>query len=60
MNKNHGFSLAEVLVSLLLLSTVFLTLLKQQWQLSRLFNQLTTRNMALLHSDNRNEQISDE
>lgn len=40
MNQQKGFSLIEVLASLLLISTLALGLLQQQWQGKYLLNQL--------------------
>ena len=56
MNTNQGFSLTEVLVSLLLIATTSLTLLKQQWQVSQLFNQIRLRTDALSQLDNASER----
>ena len=54
---NQGFSLTEVLISLLLMSTVSLLLLKQQWQISQLFNQKQAALMALIVIDNETERL---
>ncbi len=40
MYQQKGFSLMEVLVSLLLVTTLAVSLLQQQWQSKRLINQL--------------------
>ncbi len=56
MNSSDGFSLIEVLVSLLLVTTTSLALLTQQWHVSQLFNQAHVRMHALLQSDNIAEQ----
>ena len=56
MNSSDGFSLTEVLVSLLLVTTTSLALLTQQWHVSQLFNQAHVRMKALLQSDNIAEQ----
>ena len=53
----QGFSLTDVLVSLLLLTSTSLALLKQQWQVSQFFNQLQTRVTALTQSDNDQEWL---
>lgn len=53
----QGFSLTEVLVSLLLMTTTSLALLKQQWQVSQLFNQIHTRASALSQLDNVSERL---
>ncbi len=57
MNAYHGFSLTEVLVSLLLMTGTSLALLNQQWQISQLFNQLQARTQALTQLDNASELI---
>jgi prepilin peptidase dependent protein C len=43
MNPQKGFSLVEVLASLLLVTTLALSLLQQQWQSKQLLNQLILR-----------------
>lgn len=43
MNQQKGFSLIEVLVSLMLVTTLALALLEQQWQTKILLNQLVIR-----------------
>ncbi|RUQ96866.1 prepilin-type cleavage/methylation domain-containing protein [Legionella septentrionalis] len=53
----NGFSLTEVLISLFLLTTIALALLKQQWQIQQLFNQLHWRAQALIELDNLSEQL---
>lgn len=53
----QGFSLTEVLVSLVLMTSVSLLLLKQQWHISQLFNQ-TQVHMALhIQAENLHERI---
>ena len=52
MNQTGGFSLIEVLISLLLVSTTSLALLQQQWHVSQLFNQAHIRMKALFELDN--------
>ena len=52
MNSMHGFSLTEVLVSLLLLTTTSLALLKQEWHITQFFHQTRIRMDALLQEDN--------
>ena len=54
---DQGFSLTEVLVSLILITTTSLALLKQQWQISQLFNQIATRASALSQLDNAVERL---
>lgn len=56
MNTMHGFSLSEVLVSLLLISSTSLALLTQQWHVSQLFNQARVRLEALSQLDNLSER----
>jgi prepilin-type N-terminal cleavage/methylation domain-containing protein len=54
---DQGFTLTEVLVSLLLMTSTSLALLKQQWQVSQLFNQIHTRASALAALDNAAERL---
>ena len=49
---NQGFSLTDVLVSLLLITSTSLALLKQQWHVSQFFNQLEMRATVLLELEN--------
>lgn len=51
-----GFSLTEVLVSLLLVTSSSLALLNQLCHVSQLTNQLHLRNFKMLQSDNAFEQ----
>lgn len=57
MNAYQGFSLTEVLVALLLLTTTSLTLLQQQWQTNQRLNQALLRALALTQLDNNSERI---
>lgn len=57
MNTSRGFSLTEVLVSLLLVTTTSCALLTQQWRISQLFNQAHARMSELLESDNAEERV---
>jgi len=57
MSTNHGFSLMEVLVSLLLITSTSLTLLKQQWQIGQLFNQVHSHAIVSLQMDNAAERV---
>ena len=57
MNTNHGFSLTEVMVSLLLMTSTSLVLLKQQWQISQLANQAQLRTQASNQLDNICERL---
>ena len=43
MKHNHGFSITEVMVSLLLLSTTTLALINQQWHAQQLINKTQGR-----------------
>lgn len=43
MQQQKGFSLVEVLVSLLIMTTLVLSLIQQQWQAEQLLNQLILR-----------------
>jgi prepilin-type N-terminal cleavage/methylation domain-containing protein len=54
---DQGFSLTEVLISLLLMTTASLTLLKHQWQTSQLFNDIHMHATALSVLDNATEQF---
>lgn len=56
MSMNQGFSLTEVLVSLLLITSTSLALLKQQWQVSQLLTQMHIRADALSQLDNAAER----
>ncbi|KTD27463.1 prepilin-type N-terminal cleavage/methylation domain-containing protein [Legionella maceachernii] len=58
MEKQKGFSLVEVLVSLLLITSTSALLLRQQWQLSQLFNQLLISTQDLIQRDNDYETSS--
>lgn len=57
MTNYKGFSLTEVLVSLMLITSISLALLRQQWQLSHVFNQSLTSSQALRQEDNISERI---
>lgn len=57
MSTNQGFSLTEVLVSLLLITSTSLALLKQQCHVSQLFTQMNIRAGALLEEDNAAERL---
>jgi prepilin-type N-terminal cleavage/methylation domain-containing protein len=54
---NQGFSLTEVLVSLVLMTGTSLALLQHQWQVSQLYNHTHTRGSALLLLDNASERF---
>lgn len=57
MNLQQGFSLPEVLISLLLLASTALVLLQQQWQMQQVFHQIRVRSMALNWLDNSSERL---
>jgi len=52
MQRNGGFSIAEVLVSLLLIMGLSLALLKQQWQVNQWLHQLYSRFDTMIQHDN--------
>lgn len=56
MTKLRGFSLIEILVSLLLITAVALALLQQQFQLGQAVNQTLTDSRTLAELDNQKEQ----
>lgn len=55
MRLQQGFTLLEVLVSLMLMTTTSLAMLKYQWHLSQLFNHLQLRYQAFFYLDNASE-----
>lgn len=57
MNNCDGFSLTEVLVSLVIVSSASMALLQQQWHVSRYTHQINHRNEALRQLDNASEQL---
>ena len=56
-SMDQGFSLTEVLLSLLLMTTTSLALLKQQWHVSQFLNQMYRRADALSQLDNATERL---
>ncbi len=54
--RERGFSLTEVLVALLLMTSISLALLKQQWQINRLRMQVQRQNLLWLQESNQREQ----
>ncbi len=56
--KERGFSLSEILVSLLLITSISLALLKQQWQMHRLQIRITQQEADWLHQMNERERGS--
>lgn len=55
---NQGVTLAEVLVSLLLITGVLLAVLKQEYQARQAMNQVHLRAFALIYLDNASERLS--
>lgn len=55
MTNYQGFSLTEVLVSLLLISSTSLALLHQQLQMSQLLNQALKRSLIAAELENNRE-----
>ncbi|MFT4059962.1 MAG: prepilin-type N-terminal cleavage/methylation domain-containing protein [Legionella sp.] len=47
MKQQKGFSLIEVLVSLLLVTAIALSLIQQQWHSKQVLTQLTLRTQSL-------------
>lgn len=58
MTSQNGFSLLEVLVALLLITSSSIVLLQQQWQLSQVLNQVISSSQAQVLSDNHYEKHS--
>ena len=56
MTHYQGFSLTEVLISLVLISSTSIALLRQQWQLGHVLNQTLTKTQVLIEFDNNNEK----
>lgn len=54
--EQRGFSLIEVLITLILSTSISLALLKQQWQITRLRIQIQQQNSTWLHEHNQREQ----
>ena len=52
-----GLSFTEVLVSLLLVTSASLVLLKQQWHINQFMHQLCQRNLILNQRDNTLETL---
>ncbi|ARB91494.1 prepilin-type N-terminal cleavage/methylation domain-containing protein [Legionella longbeachae] len=57
MNQQKGFSLIEVLLSLLLVTTLAIALIEQQSQSKYLLNQLLIRTQATHHLDQIEETL---
>lgn len=55
MDSSKGFSLIEVLLSLLIITTLILNLLELRWQAELAFNGLIA-DIASLHAHDRNEE----
>ena len=58
MPAPRGMTLIEVLVALLLMITISLLLLKQQWSINRLVNEIDEQSQVLLAEDNNAEMAS--
>ncbi|MGV3740034.1 MAG: PulJ/GspJ family protein [Gammaproteobacteria bacterium] len=54
--EERGFSFIEVLVTLILITSISLALLKQQWQISRIRMQIQQQNLSFLQKHNHKEQ----
>ena len=52
MKTQYGFSLTDILVALILLSSVSLILFKQYWVVLQYMQQLRLRNLAIIELDN--------
>jgi Tfp pilus assembly protein PilV len=52
MHKVKGFSLTDILVALILISSCSLMLFKQHWSVLKYAQQLRLRNAALIELDN--------
>lgn len=57
-HTTQGFSLTEVLISLLLVTSSALALFKQEWQITQSFYQLYAQMDSLLQNDNLSEKQS--
>lgn len=57
MNQQKGFSLIEVLVSLMLMTTVALTLLYQQGDMQHMLHRMELQLNALQQQDQANEEL---
>jgi len=57
MNQQKGFSFVEVLLSLLLVTTVATALLQQQWQSKQLLTQLVLQSEASQAHDQIKEDL---
>lgn len=58
MNQQKGFSLIEVLLSLLIVTTLALALVQQQSQSKYILNQLAIRTQATHHLDQIEETLT--
>jgi prepilin-type N-terminal cleavage/methylation domain-containing protein len=52
MSVPYGFSFLEILIALVLLTTVSLTLLSHQWHLRQVLNQVNREVLLRLEQDN--------
>ena len=52
MKTHRGFSLTDILVSLVLLSSISIVLFKQHWLVLQYLQQLRLRHLAIIEIDN--------
>ena len=57
MKTYRGFSLIEVLLSLLLISSLAIAALRQQWQMNQLLNQALIRSTTSTQLENNAERL---
>ncbi len=57
MAHHRGFSLIEIIISLLVITSTVLALLQQQWHLSQLLNQALTNSLAATQLHNNVERV---
>lgn len=55
MNQDKGFSLIEVLVSLLLVTSISMAVLEQQWQVGLLLKKILQHSLNAQSVDAKNE-----
>jgi prepilin-type N-terminal cleavage/methylation domain-containing protein len=58
VNMDHGFSLTETLIALMLMTTLSFVLLKQQWQMSQRVHHEVDVMQAHVKEDNEAEMHS--
>ncbi|KTC81544.1 prepilin-type N-terminal cleavage/methylation domain-containing protein [Legionella brunensis] len=57
MKIAYGFSLIELLITLLLVTVISFALLQQQWQINQLFYRAVQRSFAMILLDNNSERL---